>query len=321
MRSYKQQLIIDADKLYQKLQEKFSCDEEVKNIISELKIKIKDLEYMNKKQWQILKKFNLQEKIYREEVRLLNESDKMKRNDIYKEAIEKLTAAHIGGFEPPFVLKNKIILKVQNKFDISEVVINELRKLNYNSEVNHKKNQKLDFTNPVEISEDNLLTKRYEDQIIVLEKFIKENFLNPKIRDRDREYECVHNFMHNKQELKRYEKEIELKAGKLAYLNDEEGSGSLSALGLVSGLGYNTFQQSQYDSKYNNKSEKSSHNYDIQHKDYNASNYGNYSSTNRNSDYNNNQGYGNSYNQNYNYNYSYNQGTQNQSLNFDFKYF
>ena len=175
VKTYKQKIQINFDELYDKLQEKFSSEEEVKNIISELKIKIKDLEYLFKKQWQILKKFNLQEKIYREESRNLVESEKMKKEDNYKEAIEKLTAAHVGGFEPASVIINKIMVKIQQKFDISEEIMDELREINF--DFYFKKDARDNKTEY--LSEDKLLKKRHEDQVGTLEKFIKVNFLVP----------------------------------------------------------------------------------------------------------------------------------------------
>jgi hypothetical protein len=218
VKTYKQKIQINFDELYDKLQEKFSSEEEVKNIISELKIKIKDLEYLFKKQWQILKKFNLQEKIYREESRNLVESEKMKKEDNYKEAIEKLTAAHVGGFEPASVIINKIMVKIQQKFDISEEIMDELREINF--DFYFKKDARDNKTEY--LSEDKLLKKRHEDQVGTLEKFIKVNFLVPakenfKYRDRDRDYDSMPNYYQNKQELKRYEKELEMKAGKGGY--------------------------------------------------------------------------------------------------------
>ena len=203
--------------MYKKLDEKFQSEEEVKNIISELKMKIKDLEYLFRKQWQVLKRFNLQEKIYREESKNLTESEKLKRDEIYKETIEKLTAAHVGGFEPAAVIKNKILNKIQQKFKITELVMSEFKRINYDSYFSREaKENKTEF-----ISEERLLKKRHEDQVDVLEKFIRVNFLVPnkdnRFRDRDREYDTLHNYHQNKMELKRYEKEIEMKAGKGGY--------------------------------------------------------------------------------------------------------
>jgi hypothetical protein len=228
VKTYKQKIQIDCEELFEKLQEKYSSEEEVKNIISELKIKIKDHEYLFKKQWQILKKFNLQEKIYREESKNLIISERMKKEENYQEAIEKLTAAHVGGFEPASVIKNKIMVRIQQKFDINEETMHELKKIDFDYYFKKDaRENKIQF-----ISEEQLLKKRHDDQVGVLEKFIKVNFLAPgkdnntsssaisnkyKDKDRDRDYDSLPNYHQNKQELKRYEKELEMKAGKGGY--------------------------------------------------------------------------------------------------------
>lgn len=152
IKTYFQKLLIN-DGIYDKILEKYNDEEVVKSIISEMKLKLKDLEYIIKKQWQILKKFNLQEKIYREESKHLSESEKEKTEEIYRDTIEKLTAAHIGGFEPVTVLKTKIINKIQQKYDIKESNLNELKNI---------------FKEPKNMEEeDGLLKSRHEAQINV----------------------------------------------------------------------------------------------------------------------------------------------------------
>jgi len=70
----------------------------------------------------------LQEKIYREESKLLIDSEKNKTKEIYKEALDKLQAAQISGFEDKEVLKSKIIDKIKRKYTIDPDMINELKK-------------------------------------------------------------------------------------------------------------------------------------------------------------------------------------------------
>jgi hypothetical protein len=118
-----------SDDLYEKMKEKYNEGQEVKTIITEMKSKLKDLELLVRKQWHILKKFNLQEKIYREESKILTENEKEKTQEIYKDAIEKLTAAHISGFEPIGVIKTKILNKVQQKYKISQETLEELKNI------------------------------------------------------------------------------------------------------------------------------------------------------------------------------------------------
>jgi hypothetical protein len=219
--TYKINIKFDSSELNNKLSEKFTSEEEVKNILTELKIKIKDLEYLFKKQWQILKKFNLQERIYREESKNLVEREKSKKDEIYTEAIEKLTAAHVGGFEPASVIKNKILTKIQQKFDVPDLIMEELRNINFN--LHFKKDARENLTDYK--SEENLLKKRHEDQVTVLENFIQNLLIPAKdSKYKEKDYDCPLNFHQNKQELKRYEKELEMKAGKggLNYIPLEE---------------------------------------------------------------------------------------------------
>lgn len=65
------------EKLIDKLYEQYQTNQEVKNIILEMSIRIKDIEYLIKNQWSILKKFNLQESIYMEESKNLTENEKV----------------------------------------------------------------------------------------------------------------------------------------------------------------------------------------------------------------------------------------------------
>jgi hypothetical protein len=82
------QKLSGTDNLKEKIHEKLSHDETVKGILVDLKLKIKEQEIMHRKQWQILKKFTLQEKIFREESKNLNENDKV-YNFLYKIAKNK----------------------------------------------------------------------------------------------------------------------------------------------------------------------------------------------------------------------------------------
>jgi hypothetical protein len=148
------QKIGTSDELYEKMKEKYNEGQEVRTIMTEMKSKIRDLEHLIKKQWHILKKFNLQEKIYREESRLLTEIEKEKTQDIYRDAIEKLTAAHISGFEPISVIKTKILNKMQQKYKISQDILDELKKI---------------FKEPkYREEEENLIEQRQKNQINVL---------------------------------------------------------------------------------------------------------------------------------------------------------
>jgi hypothetical protein len=145
VKTYFQKLNTSED-LYEKIKERYNEGQEVKTIITDMKSKLKDLELLVRKQWHILKKFNLQEKIYREESRILTENEKEKTQDIYKDAIEKLTAAQISGFEPIGVIKTKILNKVQQKYKISQDILEELRNIfrepKYHEEEDHLINER-----------------------------------------------------------------------------------------------------------------------------------------------------------------------------------
>lgn len=69
--------IQQEEKLIEKLYEQYQTNQEVKNIILEMSIRLKDIEYLIKNQWSILKKFNLQESIYIEESKNLTENEKV----------------------------------------------------------------------------------------------------------------------------------------------------------------------------------------------------------------------------------------------------
>ena len=143
-----------TDDLYEKMKEKYNEGQEVRTIITDMKSKLKDLELLVKKQWHILKKFNLQEKIYREESRVLTEIEKEKTQEIYRDAVEKLTAAHISGFEPVGVIKTKILNKVQQKYKISQDILEELKNI---------------FKEPkYQEEEENLIEHRQKNQISVI---------------------------------------------------------------------------------------------------------------------------------------------------------
>ena len=148
------QKLSTTDEVYEKLREKFNEEPEVKTILTEMKSKLKDLELLIKKQWHILKKFNLQEKIYREESKNLTETEKEKTQEIYKDAIDKLTAGHVSGFEPATIIKTKIFNKIQLKYKISNENMEELKKILRDTKYTEE--------------EDNLINERHSNQINVI---------------------------------------------------------------------------------------------------------------------------------------------------------
>jgi len=77
IKTFKNSFEQDDEKLIDKLYEQYQINQEVKNIILEMSIRLKDIEYLIKNQWSILKKFNLQENIYMEESKNLAENEKV----------------------------------------------------------------------------------------------------------------------------------------------------------------------------------------------------------------------------------------------------
>lgn len=145
-----------------------------------------------KKQWMILKKFNLQEKIYREESKLLVESEKQKDNLIASEIIQKLAEIKMTGFEDPEVLKTRTMDKMTKTYQIDEEVLKELNCVFFDPKYTEQ--------------ESTLLVTRKEAQYDAIFK-ISKNVPEP-------EYD-LDNYYNNSQyklELKRFERELETKA-------------------------------------------------------------------------------------------------------------
>ena len=189
-KAFEQKINYEEESLYEKMEEKFQTDQDIKNIINELYIKIKNCDYFVKKQWFTLKKFNLQEKIHMEESKIIENNEKMKLNQIYQEAILKLSACHMIGFEPLSIIRKKILSKIQIKYNINEENMKELE--------NH--------FNLTEEDEENLNIKRHENQIEVLKKIISDsNKFNYRVVDNN-------TYLNTKDEIKKYEKDLVLKA-------------------------------------------------------------------------------------------------------------
>ena len=174
----------------EKIEEKFKNDQEIKNIINELYIKQKNSEFLFNKQRQTLKKFNLQEKVQREEIRIIKDNEEAKNNDIFNEAIQKLAARHMLGFEPITVIRQKILDKIKAKYSINEENMNILT--NY-------------FESNAD-SDKELEVKRKEKQIEVLENILSDS---KKFDYKDIDKATI---IKVKNEIKNYEKDLALKA-------------------------------------------------------------------------------------------------------------
>ena len=180
----------------EKIEEKFKNDQEIKNIINELYIKQKNSEFLFNKQRQTLKKFNLQEKVQREEIRIIKDNEEAKNNDIFNDAIQKLAARHMLGFEPITVIRQKILDKIKAKYSINEENMNILT--NY-------------FESNAD-SDKELEVKRKEKQIEVLENILSDS---KKFDYKDIDKATI---IKVKNEIKNYEKDLALKASQ----NEEE---------------------------------------------------------------------------------------------------
>jgi len=189
-KAFEQKINYEEESLYEKMEEKFQTDQDIKNIINELYIKIKNCDYFVKKQWFTLKKFNLQEKIHMEESKIIENNEKIKLNQIYQEAILKLSACHMIGFEPLSIIRKKILSKIQIKYNINEENMKELE--------NH--------FNSNEEDDERLNNKRHENQIEVLKKIISDS---SKFNYREVDKTT---YLNTKAEIKKYEKDLELKA-------------------------------------------------------------------------------------------------------------
>ena len=174
----------------EKIEDKFKNDQEIKNIINELYIKQMNSEYLYNKQRQTLKKFNLQEKVQREEIRIIKDNEEAKNNDIFNDAIQKLAARHMLGFEPITVIRQKILTKIQAKYNINTENMNILT--NY-------------FESNAD-SDKELEVKRKEKQIEVLENILSDS--------KKFDYKEVDKatIIKVKNEIKNYEKDLALKA-------------------------------------------------------------------------------------------------------------
>ena len=189
-KAFEQKIIFEEESLYEKMEEKFQTDQDIKNIINELYIKIKNCDYFVKKQWFTLKKYNLQEKIHMEESQIIENNEKTKLNQIYQDAILKLAACHMIGFEPLSIIRKKILSKIQIKYNINEENMKELE--------NH--------FNSNEDDDERLNDKRHENQIEVLKKIISDS---SKFNYREVDKTT---YLNTKAEIKKYEKDLELKA-------------------------------------------------------------------------------------------------------------
>ena len=186
----------EENNMEEKINDKFQNDQEIKNIINELYIKQKNSQYLFNKQRQILKKFNLQEKIQLEETRVIKENEEAKNNDIFNDAIQKLAARHMLGFEPIIVIRQKILAKIQAKYNINAENMEQL-------------------TNYFESNEDSdkeLEIGRKEKQIEVLENILSDS--------KQFDYKEVDKatIIQVKNEIKNYEKDLVIKASQ----NDDE---------------------------------------------------------------------------------------------------
>lgn len=263
---------------YQKLIEKYNNNDNfVKSLIIDMKIKQviniynfkKELAIHLKKQWMILKKFNLQEKIYREESKLLIESESQKDNLITSEIIQKLAEYRMTGFEDPEVLKTRTMDKMTKTYQIDEEVIKELNCVFFDPKYTEQ--------------ESNLLVSRREAQLDAVIKISKS------VPEPEYDLDNYYNNMQYKIELKRFERELETKAVQKITNYSEEFALSNPNKDLL---------EPKYDDLYQNNSSNFVHNlsgsfgesnFNSQnfHPNHNFSSYNNYITLSKNTSFNN----------------------------------
>ena len=186
----------EENNIEEKTQEKFKNDQEIKNIINELYIKQKNSQYLFNKQRQTLKKLNIQEKIQRKETKIINDNEESKKNEDFSDAIQKLAACHMLGFEPLTVIRQKILSKIQTKYSIDAENMNQLSSY---FESNNESDKELE-------------KQRKEKQIEVLDKLLSDP---KKFNYKELDKQII---IKVKTEIKKYEKDLELKASQ----NDDE---------------------------------------------------------------------------------------------------
>ena len=186
----------EENNIEEKTEEKFKNDQEIKNIINELYIKQKNSQYLFSKQRQTLKKFNIQEKIQREETKIIDANEESKNNEDFSDAIQKLAACHMLGFEPLTVIRQKILSKIQTKYNIDA---DNMSQLSSYFESNSESDKELE-------------KQRKEKQIEVLEKLVSDS---KKFNYKEIDKQTI---IKVKNEIKKYEKDLELKASQ----NDDE---------------------------------------------------------------------------------------------------
>ena len=179
---------------------------------------------------QTLKKFNLQEKIQREETRIIKDNEEIKNNDIFNDAIQKLAARHMLGFEPLTVIRQKILTKIQAKYNINEENMTQLT--NY-FESNNESDKELEI-------------KRKEKQIEVLENILSDN------KKFDYKEVDKNTIIKVRNEIKNYEKDLLLKASQN---EDEEELNNLDQLLLKEqeGNNINRMQEEENDDSIENE--------------------------------------------------------------------
>ena len=180
----------EENSIEEKTEQKFKNDQEIKNIINELYIKQKNSQYLFSKQRQTLKKFNIQERIQREETKIIEANEESKNNEDFSDAIQKLAACHMLGFEPLTVIRQKILAKIQAKYNIDAENMSQLTSY---FEANSESDKELE-------------KQRKEKQIEVLEKLLSDP---KKFNYVDVDKQTI---IKVKNEIKKYEKDLELKA-------------------------------------------------------------------------------------------------------------
>ena len=225
IKSYIRKLEDDCTELNTTFKERLNQRNQLIPFKEELISRYAENEYLFKTKISSLKRFALQEVFFRTEAKLLEEEKQKINEEIFNDSIEKLSKLHIVGFEPGESIKKKIIKKCQAKYGQHTENYTELKNKNRNISLtaNEEYNEYMKvFIDPDNVSiEMKRLNKRKQIQLEVLKEFAESN---TRYIDKRTEYKL---YELHKSNLKKYEKQIDLKSSQL---NTEFNSSNLNSI-------------------------------------------------------------------------------------------
>ena len=127
---------------------------------------------------------NIQEKIQRKETKIINDNEESKKNEDFSDAIQKLAACHMLGFEPLTVIRQKILTKIQTKYSIDEENMRQLSSYFESNSENDKEESINEINTNGKILKKGLLKKKspyfyYDIRKIVLYDTPRIEYIDP----------------------------------------------------------------------------------------------------------------------------------------------